>query len=347
MKYVWIIVLIPLGLLSSGNFYRSPLKTSQEIIRDIPELRSHISNEMRKNGITGLSLAVICSNRIIYAEGFGTTDTKGGRLVDTNSLFQAASISKVITAYASLRMTEQGSLSLDEPLDSRLKRKFLPADKYSHMITLRMILNHTSGLPNNSDGRIRNLQFIPGTRFLYSGCGFRYLQSVMEQVSLMPFERLIREQVFIPLKMDRSTFVSYPDRKNSLAGFFGIRIPRVNAAYSMVSTPLDIARFLIEILNPRFMAKNTMNLMTAPSIPVNDDVSWGLGIGIQHGPEGDAYWQWGNNDDICHSFFVVFRNSMTGVVIMLNGKNGRKSIKRIASRTIGGSHLSYMDVLDY
>jgi CubicO group peptidase (beta-lactamase class C family) len=163
----------------------------------------------------------------------------------------------------------------------------------------------------------------------------------------MPYEMLIKEQVFIPLRMDRSSFLSFRDGNDALTRLFGIRKSRVNAAYSMVTTPLDLARFLQEILDPHIMAKKTMDQMTGPSVPVKEDVSWGLGLGIQHGPEGDAYWHWGNNNETAHSFFVVFRNPMTGVVIMLNGRNGRKSIKAIASKAIGGSHLSYMDVLDY
>jgi CubicO group peptidase (beta-lactamase class C family) len=326
----------------SKDFY-SPLKTKEQILNDIGGFESFVTAQMQENGVLGLSVAIISDNQTIYARGFGYKDYGKNTLVDENTIFEAASLGKPVTAYLALILVEKGKLLLDKPLNQYTKTSYIPDKKYADKITLRMVLNHTTGMVNDPDGLDRSVKFEPGTRFSYSGGGFRYLQYVLEDITGTPFDVLVANEVLKPLKMSRSSYKYKVEFEENLA--HGTLAPRqldVNAAYSLLSTPSDIALFLKELLNPTLLSKTTVEEMTTASIKVNKDVSWGLGIGIQHTDQGDSIWQWGNNADVFNSFFVAFKASHSGVIIMTNNQSGKNILKSVAHKAIGGNQLSYM-----
>ena len=125
-----------------------------------------------------------------------------------DTVFEAASISKVIAAYAALVLVERGVLSLDEPVHHYLSQPWLPPSTYAEQITLRHLLTHTSGLTNQVNPVDKSIVFPPGERYEYSGVGFMYLQEVMEQVTGKSLEQIAQELVFEPLEMDSSSYVN-------------------------------------------------------------------------------------------------------------------------------------------
>jgi CubicO group peptidase (beta-lactamase class C family) len=338
-----------------GATLESPLKTSVEIKGSLEELEAHIQDEIKKHKVLGLSIAIIGNNETLYAKAFGLGSVWGRKPVGVDTIFQAASISKPITAYAALRLVENGLLSLDEPLNNCLIEPYLPNEEAANTITLRMVLSHTAGLRNDPSGKDRKVYFTPGTCFSYSGGGFRYLQQVIEDIVGAPFEVFIQDELLEPLGMNSSTFVHKNSLQGRLAGGqfnfwrFGLPLPvmklKANAAYSLLSTPTDISRFVIELLHPTLLQEETVRKMVTQAVRVNETVSWGLGIGLQHSPVGNALWHWGSNMQVYHSLMVAFQESSTGVVIMTNSASGSRVLKSIAHNAIGGAHYSYWEGL--
>jgi CubicO group peptidase (beta-lactamase class C family) len=181
-------------------------ETTDDIVSD---LERYIPSYLKNEDIPGAGIALIQNGTLVWSEGFGIANAVTREPVTSETLFEVASISKVVTAYIALRLVDEGVLSLDEPLDSYLSESWLPPSPYREVITLRHALTHTSGLGHNTLGR-ENL-FPPGARYSYSGIALQYVQAVIEHVTGKTLEDVAREKVFEPLGMSSSTFVNRAD----------------------------------------------------------------------------------------------------------------------------------------
>jgi CubicO group peptidase (beta-lactamase class C family) len=206
----------------------------------VQDLSTFITAHMQAAKVPGLSLALIQGGQIRWVEGFGVANSLTGKPVAGDTVFEAASISKVIAAYAALRLVQRGFLSLDEPVHHYLSQPWLPPSAYADQITLRHLLSHTSGLTNAVNPIDKSMIFPPGERFEYSGVGFMYLQEVLEQVTGKSFEQIAQELVFQPLEMTSSSFVAPPAIMPRLAyghisyGFFNpLFVPGLAVAFAL------------------------------------------------------------------------------------------------------------------
>ena len=166
-----------------------------------------------------------------------------------DTIFEVASISKAITAYAALGLVERGVLSLDEPVHQYLSQPWLPPSACAEQITLRQLLTHTSGLTNNVNPVNKSIVFPPGERFAYSGVGFIYLQEVMEQVTGKSLEQIAQELVFEPLEMDSSSYViptKYVPRLAYGHINYGLFIPLLVPVLAVVFTLTLLALLIIQ-----------------------------------------------------------------------------------------------------
>lgn len=113
-----------------------------------PGVSVNIEDRMRAYGVPGLSIAVIDGGRIAWAKGYGLADSVSGRPVNSKTLFQAASISKPISAMGVLLLVQQGRLQLDEGANQALVSWKIPDNRFTrgHPVSVRMLLNHTDGL---------------------------------------------------------------------------------------------------------------------------------------------------------------------------------------------------------
>jgi len=178
----------------------------------------------------GVSIAVIEDGKIAWAKGWGVREAGQPDPVTPQTLFQAASISKPVTALAVLRLVEQGRLDLDEDVNAYLTSWKVPAnDGWQPVVTLRQLLSHTGGttvhgfpgyppdqpLPTavqvleggplaNTDPLVVNV--LPGTVNRYSGGGTTIVQQMLVDVLGQPFPQIMREWVLGPLGMERSTY---------------------------------------------------------------------------------------------------------------------------------------------
>jgi len=109
-----------------------------------------------------------------------------------------------------------------------------------------------------------------------------------------------------------------------------------NAAYSLRATASDLAHFLIELSDPQLLDPDLAAQMRTAQIRVNNHNSWGLGIGIQHSPQGNSLWHGGDNPDF-HSLMVVYPEQKIGVVVLTNGHQGGPVAYDVAHRALGGA----------
>jgi hypothetical protein len=117
--------------------------------------------------------------------------------VDHETVFQAGSVSKTVFAYAVMKLVERNILDLDTPLTRYSPIRILEGDPRLDLITARHVLSHTSGLPNwRSERNPLSIRFTPGERYLYSGEGYSYLQSVVPHGDGVIIERLKRDIPF-------------------------------------------------------------------------------------------------------------------------------------------------------
>ena len=280
-------------------------------------------NLAREALVPGFAIALLEAEKPVRSLAFGIA--KADLLVTPNTVFEAASLSKQIVAFATLVLCREGFLKLDTPLIQYLPDPNLEHDARLGLITIRHVLSHTSGLPNwLPEGEIETTQFQPGTQFLYSGIGFGKLQKVIERITNLPLEEHLQKTVFMPLKMQDSSFLWHQDFATRAAlghDKNGIAVPKykpleTHAAYSLHSTVLDLANFLHQFLDSSISLE-----ILQPQIAINESVSWGLGWGLETCETGEFCWQWGNNPGF-RSLMVASRGTGFGVVVLTNGANG-------------------------
>jgi CubicO group peptidase (beta-lactamase class C family) len=166
---------------------------------------------MRLASVPGVSLGIVEHDKVT-ARGFGVTRAGGTDVVNADTVFEAASLSKPVFAYLVLQLATDGVIDLDRPLGEYVP---LPnaSDPAARPITARNVLSHTTGWRNWRFARdhVLTADFTPGSRFGYSGEGYYFLQRVVERVTGRGILRLTRERVFEPLGMRRSAYMSRPD----------------------------------------------------------------------------------------------------------------------------------------
>jgi CubicO group peptidase (beta-lactamase class C family) len=146
----------------------------------IADLEKQIPQLMEKAKVPGLSIAVVKDGKLFWRRGFGVKDNASKGPVDNDTVFEAASTSKPVFAYAVMKLCERGVISLDTPLTKYTSERFLEGDARLDLISARHVLSHTSGFPNfRSKTEPLKIHFKPGEKWSYSGEGYSYLQSVV------------------------------------------------------------------------------------------------------------------------------------------------------------------------
>ena len=309
----------------------STASSIEKLEKDIPVL-------MAKADVPGLSAALIRDGKLVWRKHFGVADAETKQPVGDNTIFEAASLSKIVTAYGALKLVDQGKLDLDKPLNSYLGNNYDAGnDDRINKITMRHVLSHSAGFPNwrPQESAILPINFNPGEKFSYSGEGFVYLSKVMEKITGLTFNDYITQAVFIPLKMTQSSFewkADFKERQVYRHDWLGNKSfrwegPGSNAAASLRTTAEDYAKFVIAVLNGQGLKKATWQEMLKPQITVNEKapaLAWGLGLGLQTTPSGTDFWHWGDQGDskcyvdanLAHkNAFVYFTNSANGLSV--------------------------------
>ncbi len=331
--------------------------TILQLEKDVPEL-------MKKDGVPGLAIAVIRSGKTTWLHGFGMKEIKTGQPVTGETVFEAASLSKPVFAYAVLKLVEQGKLGLDVPLTTYLPKPFVEGDERLAKITTRMVLSHRTGFPNwpADDGSV-SIYFIPGERFSYSGEGYIYLQRVVEKITGKPLNEYMTQAVFTPLGMTSSGYVWRPDFDALTAtGHDSDGKPtelwkpaEALAASTLNTTAKDYALFVEAVLNGKGLKPATLREMETPEIALDPEcricikhepkqlsknLFWGLGWGIERKDGTDVLWHWGDNGSF-KGFVMADPKTKSGVVMFANSENGLEVAKPLVDEVMGRGSLAF------
>ncbi len=339
-----------------------PLQTKVKKEEVIARLERELPQLMREGDVPGLALALVRDGEVVWHKGFGVKNAQTKEPVDDATIFEAASLTKPVFAYAVLKLVEMGKLDLDTPLNKYLPGNYdVVDDARLNQITARRVLSHTTGFPNwrqPRDSATLKMYFTPGERFSYSGEGFVYLAKTVEHLTGEKLEALMKRLVLDPLGMTSSSFVwldSYERLKIFTHSSTGEptgqnKVPNANAAGSLHTTAQDYGRFVAAILNGTGLKKETARLMLTPQIKVSESgtrnldappeklsqqISWGLGWGLQSTKDGLSFWHWGDNGNT-KAFVVAFEKGKTGMVVFTNSANGLSIIKEIVDAAVGG-----------
>jgi len=215
-------------------------------------------------------------------------------------------------------------------------------------ITVRMILSHSSGLPNWRWDSPLALQFDPGTSFQYSGEGYVWLSHVVEEITGEPLEDLTKLKIFKPLGMYNSSLVWLERFAYNFAvghNEAGMALEasmeeEPNAAASLLTTARDYSIFLAAALSGKLLSEELHAEWFTPQVKVADNVSWGLGWGLQQTEEGKALFQWGDNPGY-KGFVTANLQQRSGVVIFTNSDNGMSMMGEVVTTAMGANQPGF------
>ena len=313
------------------------------------DLEKKIPSLMKEAIVPGLSIAIINDAKLRWRRGFGVKDRATKKPVNNDTMFEAASLSKPVFAYAVMKLCEKGTMDLDTPLTRYTSERFLEGDPRLELITPRHLLSHTSGFQSwRSEKEPLKIHFTPGEKFLYSSEGYSYLQSVVTHMTGQPIEPYLKANLFVPFGMTSSgyawndTFEKHMARPHDKKGeplnnrkSTEADVARYGASGALLTTPTDYARFVIEVINPKKsdafrLSKDSLKEMLRPQVKLSDAYadSWALGWGIQSTARGTVITHGGDSNGF-HSVAVASVERKSGFVIMTNGDNGAELLKKL------------------
>lgn len=231
--------------------------------------------EMEKKHIPGLVFVMVKDGEIFFAKGYGYADLEKKRpVIPDKTLFRIASVSKLFAATAVMQLYEQGELNLNDDVNKHLKL-FQLEENFPQPVTVTNLLTHTGGFEDKVIGaaarkesemiplgqylaaRMPSRVLPPGDVISYSNHGFALAGYLVEEISGIPFEQYIEENILQPLGMDHSSFLLPSHLEPDLAIGYNYSkgryqpVPYIHIhmhaypAGSMSATATDMARFMI------------------------------------------------------------------------------------------------------
>jgi CubicO group peptidase (beta-lactamase class C family) len=347
----------------------SSARTTSEAL--IADLEKQLPQLMAEAFVPGVSIALVRDAQVVWRRGFGVADNASRNPVSSDTVFAAQSMSKPVFAYVVLKLCEKGVLDLDTPLTRYAPHRVLAGDARLDLITARHVLSHTAGFQNwRSEAEPLKINFAPGERWLYSGEGYSYLQSVVTHVTghvntnacatyegdvrvcATDIDEYMKTNLLVPFGMSSSGYVwnaMFEARAARPHDSKGTPIPkrmnptatdaaRYASSGALLSTATDYAKFLIEVINPKrsdpfHLTKESLDAMVRPMVKVPDDPrssSWALGWQVFDNDAGAVIAHGGNGRGF-HAFAAASVAKKSAFVVMTNGDLGWQLIDKLTS----------------
>ncbi|MGE8427346.1 MAG: serine hydrolase [Sphingobacterium sp.] len=315
----------------------------------------NIKSRMEFYQVPGVSIAVIKNAEVLWSKTYGFADLDSKTPVRSNTLFQMASMSKPVSAYAALKEVELGKLKSNADVNLYLKSWKIPENNWTKAknVTLKNIISHTAGLTVSGFPGYRitdpiptavevlsglkpantpmvYVDKLPGSNFRYSGGGYTVLQQMLVDIEGKDYSSIMEEKVLAPLGMKNSTFAQpLPESKKQFAATAYIvdgkkvegryHIYPEQAAAGLWSTAEDYARFVIDIqrtLNGKSSIVISKEMAEEFTSPYIEPII-GLGVFLED-YNGSSYFCHGGWNEGFSSYFVGNKTSGDGVVILTN-----------------------------
>lgn len=317
---------------------------------------------MARHHVPGGVLVAVKDGGIFFARGYGYADLEHRTRADPErTIFRVASVSKVFTATAAMQLVDRGRMTLDTDVNHYLKR-FHVEPGYHAPVTLFHLLTHTAGFDDRNVGRkargaadveslgrylARRLpeRIVPPGRFIcYSNHGMALAGDLIEEVSGLPFDRYVRENIFAPLGMTRSSFALEPVVPSDVAvGYDDSDPPRPRPvdyvktvpASMLTTTGMDVARFMIVHLeNGRLGTSRILGEQTAREMhrrqftqhPLLPGIAFGFWERFQNGER--ALWHDGDLGGFTSLLYLLPERD-TGFFMAFNGSGGNAAREEV------------------
>lgn len=344
ITYISSLFCLILLFLLSVSTTRAMVAQSQETANNsIENLDSWIEDEMRERQIPGLSIAVLENGRVVKAQGYGFANVELGVEATEYTIFQSGSIGKMFTAAAVLLLAEEGKLDLDDPISGHLEE--LP--KGWRLITIRHLLNHTSGLPDYWEPTVALRQdytesellqafssltphFPPGEEWSYSNTGYVILGALVSRITGDHWGVFVKERIFEPAGMETARVISEEAIVPNRAA--GYRLfedewrnhdwvsPTFNSTGdgALYLTVLDLARWDEVLKAGKILSEDSQRLMWTPT-RLSDGEEMGYGLGWEMGQvNGQTYVGHGGAWQGFHTYFIHFPEDSLTVIVLAN-----------------------------
>ncbi|MBM3832771.1 MAG: beta-lactamase family protein [Verrucomicrobia bacterium] len=293
--------------------------TPVDYAKYIQQLESAVEHEVNRRNLSGVSVALVDDQRIVYANGFGYADKSRRRPARSDTVYRAGSISKLFAAMATMQLVEQGRLELDQPVTTYNPdfRIVIPFENVKP-ITLRQLLCHRSGMIREApvggyfddsepgtDNTVASLASCvlvhpPDSQTKYSNSGITIVGRVVSKVSKLPFEECVQQRLLHPIGMRNSAFLLRSELKGKLAkgylpvaadggGFHEIEAPQfefgILPAGNLYTTVEDLAQFLRFLFahgrreGSQLLRPETLEEMFTPQLTKSTN-GFGLGFSV-------------------------------------------------------------------
>lgn len=309
----------------------------------------YIETFLEEHRIPGASIAIVHGNNIFYSKAWGVTG-ESEKKVTTETPFTIGSISKSLTGLAIMKLIEEGTVHLDDPVQKYIPWFTLKDKQAASQITIKHLLTQTSGISTYSglsisdreskdlDAIKKNVESLsnikltaaPGEKHQYSNANFSILGALIEEVTNQPYSEYMEQQVFLPLGMknaaaDKDT--AY--KKGYLAGYQSwLGIPRKSSVtydnggvpYGYITASAEdmvqYIRFLSQQDSNNFLSENTMNLYVSPHVQTGKNRYYGLGVRITNPDSKDRMiWHSGSTPDSHAEIFFIPETGWGGVIL--------------------------------
>jgi CubicO group peptidase (beta-lactamase class C family) len=344
--FVSLVCLIVILSLAPGKVNASPTLQSGT---DFAAIDAYVSEQMDNLGIPGMVLGIVQEGQIAHLKGFGAADSSG-RAVTPQTPFGIASLTKSFTALAVMQLVEEGKIDLDAPVQTYLPWFELADKQASARITVRNLLNQTSGISGKDGNRdlvsplsleelVRTYNsFQPtqpvGQTFQYSNPNYNIAGLIVEKVSGQSYGDYVTQHIFGPLDMRHS----YASRAPALADglvegyhyMFGHAFKWELAAPPghlpsgyLISSAEDMAHYAIAQLNDgeyndaAILSPQGIAELHAPAIPMGGKMSYAMGWAVTT-LDGIPVVLHGGKEFSALSMLILVPESKSGVILLSN-----------------------------
>ena len=284
----------------------SALPTNEAVAAKVDAIAA---NYLSKPGAAGLSIAIARGDEIIVSNGYGLADVEFDVPADAETSFRIGSVTKQFTAALIMKLVEEGKLSLDDTL-AKLVPEF---HDYGDAVTLRQLLNHTSGIKSYTDlgpewwktscaevtdqemiDEVKDhpLQFTPGEKWEYNNTAYYLLGMIIEKNYGQSYADMLKKEIFEPLKMERSRYDSnsaiiknrargYTIEGGQLVNAAPLGMSAPGAAGGIIATAHDLVVWQIALVNGKVVSPASYKQMTTPTVlPDGTRTDYGFGLSI-------------------------------------------------------------------
>jgi CubicO group peptidase (beta-lactamase class C family) len=355
------------------------------------ETDSLIKDLMERHAVPGLAYALIEDGEVRQRKTYGYAKVEEGLELNEDTVMYAASLTKLVFAVYVLQLVDEGKLELDTPVASYLKKPLpdytgdgdsilenyadLKGDPRWRALTLRMLLSHTTGLPNyrfftpeGTFDRERKLQFFfePDERYGYSGEGYYIAQLVVEEATGLDTAAELKRRFFDPLGMTRTSLTWRDDFMPNYAHGYSAagenlrhnKQSNARAAGSMDTTPHDLSTWIAALMGGKLLSEQAFHELVGAGFPItsrhqfptldpapyppNRDIGLSAGVGTVNwtGPQGRAFVKGGHNEKTDNLMVCLLAKNRC-VLLMSNAAKGDLIFPEIFEAVLGPTGLPW------